>query len=121
MADDGLENKDLSKAFAEIPNDATRFGIWEGENDVKRFIKIVESSTNQNQASTLAWIPRSLEEYNFVEQDWAPKEDLMHIINSNQFEFFETAQDCQNAMVEHTQKFLNSSDLGQVTHELDGV
>lgn len=121
MADNGLEHKDLSKAFAEIPNETTRFGIWEGENDVKRFIRIIESSTETTKASTLPWIPRSIEEYDFVEQDWAPNEDLMHIINSNKFEFFETPQDCRNAMVEHTQKFLNSSDLGQVIQELDGV
>lgn len=121
MADDSLENKDLSKAFAEIPNETTRFGIWEGENHVKRFIKVVESSTEATQASTLPWIPRSIEEYDFVEQDWAPKEDLMHIINSNKFEFFETPQDCRNVMMEHATKFLDSPDISQVTQEFDGV
>ncbi|PCJ02369.1 MAG: hypothetical protein COB14_02395 [Alphaproteobacteria bacterium] len=121
MADNGLKNRDLSQAFAEIPSDTTRFGIWEGENDAKRFIKIVESSGNKNQASTLAWIPRSLKEYDFVEQNWAPKADLMRIINGNQFEFFDTPQDCQNAMVEHTQSLLNSPDISQMTQKLDGI
>ena len=121
MVSTGPQDKDLSKAFSEIPNDTTRFGVWEGDHDVKRFIKVVESSTDKTKASTLSWIPRSIEEYNFIEQDWEPKEDLMNIINGSRFEFFETPQDCQNAMVEHTQKFLNSPDLGKATQELDGV
>ena len=121
MADDSLENKDLSKAFAEIPNKTTRFGVWEGENHVKRFLKVVESPTEATQASTLPWIPRSIEEYDFVEQDWTPKEDLMHIINSNKFEFFETPQDCRNVMMEHATNLRDSPDISQVTQEFDGV
>lgn len=121
MADNGLTNKDLSKAFSEIPNDAIRFGVWAGENDVKRFIKIVEESTERTKTSTLPWIPRSVEEFDFIKRDWTPKEDLMNIINGNRFEFFATPKDCHNAMVEHTQKLLDSPDISQAIPEFGGV
>ncbi|PCJ99427.1 MAG: hypothetical protein COA45_05150 [Zetaproteobacteria bacterium] len=119
-----MDNKDqiqqgLSKAFRALPKDTTRFGVWEGENDVERFIKVVESSTNPSTTSTLSWIPRSIEEYDFRKSTWEPKEDLMHIMNSDRFTFFETPQDCQNAMIEHVQQRLNSPDISPIIQELD--
>lgn len=122
-----MDNKDqisqgLSNAFGAIPKDTTRFGVWEGENDVQRFIKVVESSTSLSTSSSLSWIPRSIEEYNFsiTEKNWEPKEDLMHIINSSRFTFFDTPQDCQNAMIEHVQQRLDSPEVTPI-QELDGI
>lgn len=120
MTDEKSTHEELSQTFSAIPNEATRFGVWEGENDVQRFIKVIESSTSLSTASSLAWIPRSIEEHDFNNSTWEPKEDLMHIINSGQFTFFDTPQDCQNAMIEHAQQRLNSPEITPIK-ELDGV
>ena len=121
MTKKNLTAQDLSKAFAEIPNDTTRFGVWEGDNDVNRFLKIVEAANKQHEGSSLSWIPRSIVEYNFTAQDWEPKEDLMNIMNSNRFEFFDTPQDCQNAMIKHATKVLKSPEIEPIIPEHDGV
>ncbi|MGH1379083.1 MAG: hypothetical protein ACRBB3_09715 [Alphaproteobacteria bacterium] len=120
MADKESTNTELSKAFSAIPNETTRFGVWEGENDVQRFIKVIESSTSLSTSSSMPWIPRSITEYDFTQSLWEPKEDLMQMINSSEFMFFDSPQDCQKAMIEHVNERLKSTVITPI-QELDGA
>lgn len=121
MTEKKLTEQGLSKAFSNTPDDATRFGVWEGEHDVKRFIKIIESAAGDHTSSTIPSIPKSIEEYNFPMHKWESSGDLMNIVNSTQFTFFDTDQECQNAILDHETRMVETSNLTAITQHHDGI